>query len=80
MNMVDWDAACKFGNGFEFELLEAQTQSRVRGRIYDLQVECRDNGVVLKGHSRTYYGKQLAQQAVMEATDLPILANEIEVC
>jgi hypothetical protein len=48
--------------------------------VRDLQVLGRDNGLVLKGHSRTYYAKQLAQHAVMEATQLPILANEIEVC
>jgi hypothetical protein len=38
-----------------------------------------DGGVILRGHSQTYYAKQLAQQAVMEATRLRILANEIEV-
>ena len=31
------------------------------------------------GALRTFYVKQLAQQSVMEITDLPILANEIEV-
>ena len=36
-------------------------------------------GIVLRGFTRTYYLKQLAQQAVMNLTDLPILANEIEV-
>jgi hypothetical protein len=34
--------------------------------------------VVLEGHAQTYYVKQLAQHAVMEA-DLPIIANDIEV-
>jgi len=34
----------------------------------------------LRGRAKTYYAKQLAQHAVMEATDLPVLANEIEVC
>jgi len=36
--------------------------------------------LILRGRTRTYYAKQLAQQAVMEATALPIRANEIEVC
>ena len=29
--------------------------------------------------TNTYYAKQLAQHAVMEMTEVPILANEIEV-
>jgi hypothetical protein len=38
-----------------------------------------DKGLILCGRARTYYAKQRAQHAVMEATGLPILANEIEV-
>jgi hypothetical protein len=34
---------------------------------------------VLRGVTRTYYAKQLAQHAVMQLTDLPIHANEIDV-
>jgi hypothetical protein len=45
------------------------------GRVSDLRLLLRDNGVVLQG----YYAKQLAQEAVMKATKLPLLANEIEV-
>ncbi len=37
------------------------------------------DGLVLEGHTHTYYAKQLAQHAVMEAVDLPIHANEIVV-
>jgi len=36
-------------------------------------------GLVLRGRAQTYYAKQLAQHAVVEAAGLPILANEIEV-
>jgi len=36
-------------------------------------------GLVLTGRTCTYYVKQLAQHAVMEFVDLPILANDIEV-
>ena len=43
------------------------------------QLVVRDQGLVLRGHAHTYYAKQLAQQAVMETTSLPIQANEIEV-
>ena len=38
-----------------------------------------DKGLILRGYAHTYYAKQLAQHWVMEATRLPILANEIEV-
>jgi hypothetical protein len=39
----------------------------------------RERGVILRGRSRTFYEKQLAQHALMQITRLPILANEIEV-
>jgi hypothetical protein len=60
--------------------IEAHIQSRLSGRIRGLQVLRKTNGLILRGRTRTYYAKQLAQHAVMAATDLPILANEIEVC
>jgi hypothetical protein len=59
--------------------LEAHVQCRLSGRVRDLHVVLRDHGLILQGHALTYYAKQLAQHAVMEASDLPILANEIEV-
>jgi 23S rRNA G2069 N7-methylase RlmK/C1962 C5-methylase RlmI len=59
--------------------LEEQIQRRLRGRVRDFQLILRDDGLVLRGHTCTYYAKQLAQHAVMEATDLPIRANEIKV-
>jgi hypothetical protein len=54
-------------------------QCRLGGRVHDFQLFVRDQGLVLRGHAHTYYAKQLAQQAVMEAIHLPISANEIEV-
>jgi hypothetical protein len=38
-----------------------------------------DKGLILRGYAHAYDAKQLAQDAVMVATELPILANEIEV-
>jgi len=64
----------------ELDHLEAHVQCRLSGRVRDLRLLVRGNGLVLQGRTRTYYAKQLAQHAVMEATGLPILANEIEVC
>ena len=59
--------------------LEARIQCRLGGQIREFRLVVADNGLLLRGHARTYYAKQLAQHAVMEATGLPILANEIEV-
>lgn len=59
--------------------LEAQVQELLSWRACNVRLALRDNGLVLRGCARTYYAKQLAQQAVMEATVLRILANEIEV-
>lgn len=55
--------------------LQQQLSRRFRG----LHVERMEGGLVLKGRVRTYYAKQVAQHLVMQLTDLPILANEIEV-
>jgi hypothetical protein len=59
--------------------LEARVRCRLSGQVRDFRLVVGDNGVTLRGRARTYYAKQLAQHAVMEATDLPIMANEIEV-
>jgi hypothetical protein len=59
--------------------LELQLQGQFSGRVVDFRVLPLRGGIVLRGFTRTYYLKQHAQQAVMNLTDLPILANEIEV-
>jgi hypothetical protein len=59
--------------------LETRVQCRIGGRVLHFRLDWREGGLVLRGHSLSYYGKQLAQHAVMDATKLPILANEIEV-
>jgi hypothetical protein len=59
--------------------LETHVQSRLASRVRHLHLLRRYGGLVLQGHAITYYAKQLAQHAVMAATQLPILANEIEV-
>lgn len=61
------------------EALESLLQRRLSGRVHELQVECQTEGVVLRGWTRTYYAKQMAQHVVMDVTDWPILANEIVV-
>lgn len=63
----------------ELTELESHIQSRLNSRIRDLRLSVVDDGLVLEGLTHTYYAKQLAQHAVMEAVDLPIRANEIKV-
>jgi hypothetical protein len=59
--------------------LIVHVQCRLGGQVRGLRLVATDKGLLLRGRTHTYYAKQLAQHAVMEATGLPILANEIEV-
>jgi hypothetical protein len=52
-------------------------QGELRGRVFDLCVTLVEKGVVLRGQSRTYYAKQLAQHLVLTTFQFPIAANEI---
>jgi hypothetical protein len=61
------------------DALELTIQRRLGGRIRDFHVVARDGGIILQGRAATYHTKQLAQHAAMELSDLPILANDIEV-
>jgi hypothetical protein len=61
------------------EQLESQMVRRLAGRVRDLRIILRHNGVILQGWSGTYHAKQLAQHAAMDLTGLPVLANDIEV-
>ena len=62
------------------ERLEARIEGRVWGRIYGLRVICSDDSIILRGRTRTYYAKQLAQEAALDLPDraLPLI-NEITV-
>jgi hypothetical protein len=59
--------------------LEVQLQRTLRGRVHDLRVLARGVGLALQGYAYTYYAKQLAQHALMSATSVPLLSNEIAV-
>jgi hypothetical protein len=61
------------------DLLAASVQRKLAGRVSDLRLMRTKQGLVLKGLAHSYYAKQLAQQAVMTATGLSLLANDIEV-
>ena len=59
--------------------LEQTAQWRLRGYVRELWLVFCADGVILRGRACSYYAKQLAQHAVQVTTELPILANEIEV-
>jgi hypothetical protein len=61
------------------DYLEAVVQRRLGGRVRDLRIVPRQNGIILQGRTTTYHAKQLAQHAAMEFGGVPILANDIEV-
>jgi hypothetical protein len=61
------------------EELESQVRRRLGGRVRDLRVLVRHDGVILQGWALNYHAKQLAQHAAMELAAARILANEIEV-
>ena len=58
---------------------EEHVRRRLTGLVRDFELVLFEQGLVLRGHARTYYAKQLAQHAVMEATSLAVRANEMEV-
>ena len=63
----------------EIDRLEGHVYRRVGGRLRGFRLQVEASGLVLQGRAATYYAKQLAQHAIMEATRLPIVANAIEV-
>ncbi len=63
----------------ELERIEREVQRQLSLRVHQLRVHANDRGLVLSGRTRTYYGKQLAQQAVGEFSRVPISANNIVV-
>jgi hypothetical protein len=61
------------------EQAEALLRQRLCGRVRQLRVLVRKDGVVLQGAAANYYGKQMAQHFAHKLLRLPIVANEIEV-
>lgn len=59
--------------------LQAHVQEKLGGRLLDFHLMLDENRLILQGRTQTYYVKQLAQHAVMEASPLPILRNRIKV-
>jgi hypothetical protein len=59
--------------------LEAYIQCPLSGLVRHFHVLSGDKGMILRSQARTYHAKQLAQQAIMEVTAVPVAGNEIEV-
>ncbi len=62
------------------DIIERCVRTRTCGTIRDLRVEVLDEGVVISGRATTYYTKQLATHAALEAAENVNLTNDIEVC
>jgi osmotically-inducible protein OsmY len=62
------------------DTVERYVRLRTGGTIRSLHVEVSDGEVILSGRTSTYYNKQLATHAAMDATNALTLTNDIEVC
>jgi len=60
-------------------MVEQLVRDRTMGLIQGLHVEVFDNELVLNGRTSTYYAKQLATHAALDACDHITLTNDIEV-
>ena len=79
MNQESFSDTLELRTKRDLDQLENRLQGKLGGRVQNLRLDLRDSSIVLRGYAHTYYAKQLAQHAVMSETDVPILANEIEV-
>ncbi len=59
--------------------VERIVREKTSGLIRDLRVDCGPGEVVLTGRAATYYAKQLATHAALEACDDLTLTTDIEV-
>lgn len=73
------DVRCGCLAAEQIDRIAARVRHQLSGRLRDFRLELTGAGLVLRGRAPTYHAKQLAQHAVMGATDAPILRNEIEV-
>jgi osmotically-inducible protein OsmY len=62
-----------------FQRVTVRLQSRLGDRVEEFQMSWHEEGLILRGQVRSYYGKQMAQEVVMEVSGLSILSNDIEV-
>ena len=62
------------------DMVERFVRLRTGGTIRSLHVEVHDGEVLLSGRTSTYYSKQLATHAALDAANELTLTNDIEVC
>ena len=62
------------------DTVDRYVRLRTGGTIRSLHVEVSDGEVILSGRTSTYYNKQLATPAALDAASEFSLTNEIEVC
>jgi len=62
------------------ETIERVVRSRTNGMIRNLRIEIVNEEVIISGRTKTYYAKQLATHATLDAVKSLILINDIEVC
>jgi hypothetical protein len=81
MNAVVYDSTvdAEDSHALQDELLLQLIHERIGNRVRRLRLRRSGKGFILEGRTASYYGKQLAQHALMDVTDTPILANNIEV-
>ena len=60
--------------------VERMVREKTSGLIRDLRVAVIPGEIVLTGRASTYYAKQLATHAALEAAEDLTLTNDIEVC
>lgn len=63
----------------DVEAIERLVRSRTGGMIRGLRVEIGKDGVILSGRAPTYYAKQLATHAALDAAHDLSLTNDIQV-
>lgn len=59
--------------------IERRIREEFSQRVHNFRIQAFDDGLVLEGRTKTYHGKQAVLHAVMDATELPILADRIVV-
>lgn len=59
--------------------LEQLVRQRTSGLIRGLRVECHGDEIIVSGRTSTYYAKQLATHAALDACENFSLKNAIEV-
>lgn len=63
----------------DLEQIQQEIRRNLSLRVNNLRIRATNEGLILEGRTKSYYGKQMVQHAVMDATEFPILANNIVV-